>query len=56
MAGLNESEKKEMEGLQKQRKDTGGHLTDSERTRLSELQGKAGKPAAAVTTGTTPTK
>jgi len=52
MTGLGDAEKAEMKGLQEKRKSTGGHITDSERTRLSELQGKAGeeksKPAPAA--------
>jgi len=54
MTGLSDGEKQEMKGLQDKRKETGGHMTDSERARLSELLTKAGeeknKPAPAAAT------
>lgn len=37
---LGETEKARMEELQKKRKDTGGHLTDSERLELTGLTQK----------------
>ena len=51
MTGLNDNEKAELKGLQEKRKETGGHITDSERTRLSELQGKNKATPAAEAAG-----
>lgn len=57
MTGLSDNEKQEMKALQDERKATGGHISDSSRIRLSELQKRAGEakasssstePAAAV--------
>jgi hypothetical protein len=55
---LEDKEKEELKGLQDKRKETGGHLTDSERLRLSALMKAADegkekeKPPAASTGGT----
>jgi hypothetical protein len=48
---LSKDEQEELKKLQTARKETEGHLTDSERARLSELQAKAEPPAAAKATG-----
>lgn len=37
---LTKDEQQEMKALQDERKATGGHMTDSARTRLSELQNR----------------
>jgi hypothetical protein len=49
---LSKDEQEELKKLQTARKETEGHLTDSERARLSELQAKAEPSAAAKATGT----
>lgn len=38
---LSKNEQEEMKALQDERKATGGHISDSARTRLSELQNRA---------------
>lgn len=38
--GLSKGEQEELKALQTARKESGGHITDSERARLSELQAK----------------
>lgn len=40
MTGLSDNEKQEMKALQDERKATGGHMSDSSRIRLSELQNR----------------
>lgn len=43
---LSDNEKQEMKALQDERKATGGHMSDSSRTRLSALQNRAGEVKA----------
>lgn len=48
--GISDNEKEEMKALQDERKATGGHMSDSARLRLSELQNRIEKNKATTTT------